>query len=71
LEQGAKEQGQQKAQQQRRGCRSQAVECRCWARPNFILQKEEVNLLRKYADKIYARFASGKTNRGNRNFQRY
>jgi len=27
--------------------------------------------LKKCADKIYARFASGKTNRGNRNFQRY
>jgi hypothetical protein len=40
-------------------------------RPNSILGKEEVNLLKKYADKIYAHSAFQRTNKGNRNLQHY
>jgi hypothetical protein len=60
-----------KAQQQRRGCTPQTVECHCWASPNSILREEDVNLLKGYGDKTYARSASRRTNRGNRNSQPY
>ena len=35
------------AQQHRAGCMPQAVECRCWAKPNSPLRKEEINLPKK------------------------
>jgi len=43
----------------------------CWARPGSFLKKEEVNLLEKYANTIYAHSASWRINTGNRNFPHY
>jgi hypothetical protein len=56
-----------KAQQQRRNCKSQAVECRSWTRPNSTMRKEEVNPLRKYADRIHTHSAFRRRNEENRN----